>query len=127
MGKGSVLLIDDDEIQHFIMENMLKRIHDGLDLISARCGTEGKELALSGHLFILLDINMPDTTGWEMLKYWRQTKAVLPPLYMLSSSPDPADTELAEQWPELKGYILKPIQEKQLRQLVEQYAPVRET
>lgn len=60
-----VLVVDDEEAIHRVVEN---RLH-GFDLVHAYNGWQAKEAAERGDLdVVLLDLNLPDTTGLELLE-----------------------------------------------------------
>lgn len=62
--------------------------------------------------FILLDINMPGMNGWEFLEALEVAaipNAVLPKIYILSSSLDPEDQAKAQSAVLVKGFISKPL------------------
>ena len=63
MPQKQILIIDDDEDLSFIITDMLESY--GYGVTCAKDSEEAFEL-LSGHTYhlILLDINLPDTTGF---------------------------------------------------------------
>ncbi|MDR0323529.1 MAG: response regulator [Treponema sp.] len=64
--KKKILLVDDDEIQHAIVEKM---ICDEYDLLKTTSGDEALKYLCSRDCIpdlILLDIFMPDMNGWEI-------------------------------------------------------------
>lgn len=69
---------------------------------------------------ILLDVNMPELDGWEVLYHLEQRK-INCDVIMLSSSMHFEDIERAKQYENVKCYIRKPLtEEKIVRYLVEQ-------
>jgi PAS domain S-box-containing protein len=61
-----VLLIDDEESARDLASRSLARL--GFDVRAAASGQEGLDLALSlGPSLVLLDINLPDMSGWDVL------------------------------------------------------------
>lgn len=64
--KPLVLVIDDEPSAIDLMERMLKS--EGYSVLTANNGPKGMQLAKEFHpLAIVLDINMPDMNGWEVL------------------------------------------------------------
>ena len=70
-GDVKVLFADDDlEIVHLLQKSLEKQ---GYDLYKAHNGAEALELALVEHPnVIVLDVMMPELTGWEVCKHLRQ-------------------------------------------------------
>jgi len=113
-----LLVIDDDDINNFLLGHLLKKSDYlvestmftdpvlGFDYIT-NSRTENKEVDL-----ILLDINMPQMTGWDVLNELRiegHSLQKVKKIYMLSSSVHNADMEKAKEYPEVSGFISKPI------------------
>lgn len=75
MADRKILIIDDDEDLSFIIADMLKSY--GYEADEARNGEEAFEL-LSQNIYhlILLDINLPDTTGFELCRELRRVSTV---------------------------------------------------
>jgi len=66
MTKEKILLIDDDLIQHHIVENMLK---DDYEIFMVKSGKDALGYLYDGSFvprLILLDILMPEMDGWEV-------------------------------------------------------------
>ncbi len=68
---------------------------------------------------IFLDLNMPVMDGWDFLEAFTK---IQPPkkiiIYILTSSVDPADTTRAKKYEQLSGYLIKPITEQSLRDIL---------
>jgi CheY-like chemotaxis protein len=108
------ILIDDDLVANMLSETLIKRHVKPVELHSFTDPTHGlafiKENTLAAT--VLLDINMPKLSGWEVLqKLENLPKEVTNPLkiYILSSSIDPEDRQRADKHPLVVGYIEKPI------------------
>lgn len=69
--KKIILVVEDEEPMQMVLRDVLKV--EGYDILEAKNGIEGLELALKGHPdLILLDILMPKMDGLEMLKKLRE-------------------------------------------------------
>ena len=69
---------------------------------------------------VLLDINMPGMSGWELASaaapFLAGNDTVV--LVMLTSSSAPADLERARQTPVVRGYITKPLNKQSTQELL---------
>ena len=66
---------------------------------------------------ILLDLNMPVLDGWQFLDEFilvEFTKKII--VFIVSSSIDPSDLEMAKNYPIIKDYIIKPLSSEKLKQ-----------
>ena len=66
---------------------------------------------------ILLDLNMPVIDGWQFLDEFSLVpfaKEIL--IFIVSSSIDPCDLEMAKNYPIVKNYIIKPLTSEKLKQ-----------
>lgn len=64
---------------------------------------------------ILLDLNMPTMDGWQFLDEFNHLalkKEI--PIFINTSSIDPADIEMAKNYNAVKNYIMKPITAEKL-------------
>jgi len=125
-----VYLIDDDLVYQAITKRLIKiykfaknteSFHDGLSAIRAL----GKKLVEHSQLpdIIFLDINMPIMDGWEFLHAFEQLpkppRSIL--IYIVSSSDMDKDFEMANSFPSLQGYIVKPISEEDFSSVWENF------
>lgn len=66
---------------------------------------------------ILLDLNMPVLDGWQFLDEFiliQFAKKII--VFIVSSSIDPSDLEMAKNYPIIKDYIIKPLNSDKLKQ-----------
>lgn len=66
---------------------------------------------------ILLDLNMPILDGWQFLDEFilvEFAKKII--VFIVSSSIDPSDLEMAKNYPIIKDYIIKPLSSEKLKQ-----------
>jgi DNA-binding response OmpR family regulator len=81
-----VLLVEDDESLRSILARHLRRM--GYRVAEA-ASAEDAELALSGGLrpgLVLLDVNLPGETGWELLRGRALAAAGSPPVVVASAT-----------------------------------------
>jgi two-component system chemotaxis response regulator CheY len=71
---------------------------------------------------ILLDINMPELNGWQLLEKLQQMPLRVKEcisVFMLSSSIDPGDKQRAKEHPLISDYIEKPLSRDILKRMFE--------
>jgi CheY-like chemotaxis protein len=126
-----LLCIDDDVTTLMLIKMVIEKASFAKEVITALNGKEAldyyrnlvndeeKKNDYPGLIF--LDLNMPIMSGWEfldefvnrLLPEFPDTKVVI-----LSSSANPVDKEKAKQYPNIIGYISKPITADLLKMLV---------
>jgi CheY-like chemotaxis protein len=113
-----LLIVDDDEINNFLLKHLLKKssypleIKDFTNPVDAVAYIKDSHAGVKRVDLLLLDVNMPELTGWEVLNALRVNGESLMngnKIYMLSSSVHSADLEQASQYKEVSGFISKPI------------------
>ena len=108
-----ILLIDDDEINNFINEAILKSIFSGIDIISYTNPLEALSFVSSEYIkspvpcIAFLDINMPQMNGWEFLEELNQFEDLKEYLtvYMISSSIDLTDKNRSLTYPIVEDFV----------------------
>lgn len=128
MKECNILLVDDDEVYLFIMDKLIKSLSNDLKVSSFTDGEQAvKFLSLCSeeHIklpeVIFLDINMPFLDGWGFLVEFKKIKPLLHDkinIYMVSSSSRDEDIVRAAQFEELTGYVIKPMDEDQLLEIL---------
>ena len=129
-----LLVVDDNEINNFLLKHMIKK--SGLDIfVTFYTNPESvisyiKTSLSESHAidFIFLDINMPLMSGWELLDELKRSGMKLLnyiPVYIFSSSVHQKDQEIAKNYPEVCGFLLKPVCIEILQELVEQTAAIK--
>ncbi len=89
--KKTILVVEDEEPMLLVLKDVLKV--EGYNVLQAKNGIEGLELALKDHPdLILLDILMPKMDGLEMLKKLREDEWGLKvPVIVLTNLSDNED------------------------------------
>jgi CheY-like chemotaxis protein len=126
----SVLLVDDDNINNFINERLIKKLAMTQQVNIAVNGEEAldflKEKTANPELMpelILLDINMPVMDGFEFLREYakldipNKDKVVIT---MLTTSTNPGDMEKFNK-AQVASYINKPLTEPKLLEIMKKH------
>src|SRR5579872_2248493 len=80
-----ILLVEDDEAAARALEMTLTR--EGLSVVTAGLGEEGVDLGkVYDYDLILLDLNLPDMSGLEVLRSLRMAKVATPVLILSGTS-----------------------------------------
>ena len=126
--KNRLLVVDDDNINMFIVKKIIEKSGFEIDLVFKSNGLQAldylKDLISTDKALpnlMLTDINMPLMDGWELidnclnLNILGQTNT-----YVLSSSVYEEDLEKIKMYPDLKGFISKPLSFEILGRLMQE-------
>jgi len=116
------IIVDDDYISNFICKKLIIRVTKNTNItefISSEKAFEYilTEYAVSGKnasTALFLDINMPVMDGWEFLEKFEKLNEKIKKsftIYIISSSVNPIDKEVASCNSLVSGYIVKPLTE----------------
>jgi len=123
--KINLLVIDDDDINIFIIKKIVEKTGYNVDMTAKTNGQLAidylKEIIDTPNFpnLILIDINMPILNGWEFIEAYEllgNTHKV--DMYMLSSSVYENDIEKAKSYKTVKGFISKPLSIDRLIELL---------
>ncbi|MFN3802940.1 response regulator [Belliella pelovolcani] len=115
---NKIIFVDDDKIQHMINKKNMLRIKPDLELIFFQNPFSALEwLEVNTTDLLLLDINMPEMSGWEFLDLLEQKKIHVP-VNMLSSSIDPDDIAKSKDYKMVEGFLVKPLQVEVIEELL---------
>ena len=114
-----ILAVDDNEIMRQVYMDLLSE--EGYDVTVARDGKEGlSALKRAVPDLILLDIDMPDLSGWEVLEIIRATPEWRDiPTIMVTVLPEPPASE-EDSYPRHDCYLTKKKTGNDLLALVQQ-------
>jgi PAS domain S-box-containing protein len=117
----TVLQIEDNEVNRILMEAMLARLPQ-VRLLSAALPSEGLRLASQEDPeLILLDIQLPEMDGFEVLRHLRASPATrATPVIAVSANTRPSDIDAALA-AGFDAYLTKPIDLGRLLGLVQQW------
>jgi CheY-like chemotaxis protein len=120
-----VMLIDDNDADLVYTEIVLSARSVAREVLSFDTAQSAlQHLADASHpavSLILLDINMPEMDGFAFLDAYAVLRERLrspAPVVMLTSSPEAVDRERAMAAPGVYGYLIKPLDDDALRQLL---------
>jgi len=122
---GSLLLIDDDNVYLMLCQRTIERSGKFDKILTFSYAEEAltylHENQDENIDLIFLDINMPRMNGFEFLekatitlKESFQAKVVI----MLTTSIDPNDIEASKKFPNVKGYIAKPLTDERFERAI---------
>ncbi len=130
-----VMLIDDDDVTLMICKLRLKKSKFCEEVITSENGQEAvqyfeEQLKLAEKdrqipELIFLDINMPVMNGWDFMEEFEKKYTHIfnnIRIDILSSSVDPKDEDKAAQHPLIMGFIMKPLTNDNLNELMESEA-----
>ena len=128
MDNRSILLIDNNEVDNFIFEKFVAqsdvkvKIHAFVTAESAieflREGLQNSQLPE----MIFLDLNLPGMSGWDFLEEFRKLrirKEIV--LFLLTASAYPKDEEESKKYPEVNGFLIKPLAREKLLELMHRF------
>ncbi|PSL01437.1 response regulator [Cecembia rubra] len=113
-----IIFVDDDTIQHMINRKNLQRLKPDIELFffenpyNALEWLDGNEADL-----LILDVNMPEMTGWEFLDLLGQKEKSIE-VKMLTSSMDPVDIEMSLNYSLVSGFLIKPLKNEIMSEIL---------
>ena len=137
--KVPIVVVDDEEVDRYIVQRIVKQSGIDSNVIEFKAGDEFLEVITDERrraeeigvapppILVLLDINMPRMTGFEVLEAIRNSPGADEdcPDYMVvlmfSSSNHAEDKKEAFSYGFVKDYIVKPITEADVKNMVERY------
>ena len=123
--KINLLVIDDDDINIFIIKKIVEKTGLNINMVSKGNGQQAidyiKEIVNDQSQFphlMLIDINMPIMNGWEFVEAYQNLNIQnRVDMYILSSSVYENDIEKTKSYASVKGFISKPLSIERLVEL----------
>ena len=113
------IVVDDDSVNNLICRKVIKLVFPEADVLTFTNPEKALLFIKSIYTYspgkttiVLLDINMPILSGWDFLEKFEGFDANIKEqlkIYMLSSSTDQLDKDLANENKNVCGYIEKPL------------------
>ena len=124
--KLNLLVIDDDDINIFIIKKIVEKTGFDIDMVARNNGQQAIDyindtIAQNNPLpqLVLIDINMPVMNGWEFIEAYEMLNIEQKvDMYILSSSVYENDIEKTKSYKAVKGFISKPLSMERLTELV---------
>lgn len=86
---GTILLVEDEHRLRLTLARSLKARQ--FEVIEAASAAEAIAMVAAGRFdLLLLDINLPDATGWDVLRQLRRDRHALPVVVISAVPPNPA-------------------------------------
>ena len=126
----NILIIDDDQINNFVLKNVIQRSYTNTNVEIKLDGKSGfnylARIKDEGKPFpdiIFVDIYMPIMTGFEFLDDFESHFAEdhFPVIFMISSSLSKEDQMKANSYKCVQGYITKPLINNNIHFIVDSY------
>lgn len=115
-----ILIIDDDPINNLILRKELEKKGHSIELVIFEDALKAMRFIEDANQLpslILLDINMPEMSGWEFLKQLEINKMDIT-IFMITSSVVKRDQEKAKNFPLIKDYLIKPLSAQDFDKIV---------
>ncbi len=113
-----VVFVDDDKVQHMINKRILLKIDPTLKLIFFESPSMALEWLTNNMAdILLLDINMPEMKGWELLDEMERMGISIE-VKMLTSSMAPEDIEESKNHRMVSGFLNKPLKEEEVKDFI---------
>ena len=115
------ILIDDDELNNLLCSMAIEEaLGEAIDIKLFTVPEKGLEFIQNEYVntleptILFLDINMPSMTGWEFMEEYENLSELVKSqicVYILSSSVDHRDIDMAEANKNVKGFLSKPLEQ----------------
>ena len=117
--KPFVLIVEDDRPLMKVLTRYLQTV--GYSVLSAHSFREATDRISIKPSLVILDINLPDASGWDVAD-WVENFVQSVPIIVMSGATQPSMKQLERAG--VKAFLAKPFPMQALLDLVKQYAPV---
>lgn len=118
--KPFILIVEDDASLRKVLTRYLQAA--GYIILEARNFQEAADQITIKPNLMILDINLPDATGWDVAD-WLASFTEPVPIVVMSGETQPSAQQLKKFKPQ--AFLAKPFDIETLLQLVQQYAPIQ--
>ena len=135
----TVIVVDDEKLDRYLVRRTVREVSGKTDVIEKASGAEFLEFVDAGGAdgldypppnLVLLDINMPGVSGFEVLEALERRLATDPDamrrvvIAMFTSSANQDDRNRALRFPFVRDYVVKPLRHEQMQSLIAKYCTV---
>lgn len=121
-----ILIVDDDELTLSLYDLLLEEMED-VSWHNSESGNAALAYLVNCSPeqwpeILFIDLHMPDMSGYEFIEIFNEKfgmKNKIPSLYVLSSSVSHRDREKIAKYPEIKGFLNKPLTEEVLLKIID--------
>ena len=114
-----VLIVDDDEKNRKLLKDLLT--FKGFEVTACENGKETLEKTTSDMLFAILDLRLPDISGYEVAKQLKEKFPKLP-LIVYTASPLKEEIERLRKNEIFESILLKPIRLENFEEVMKKYS-----
>jgi two-component system, OmpR family, aerobic respiration control sensor histidine kinase ArcB len=115
--KPRILVIEDDKIALYFALSILKKLDCSVDM--AMSGKDAKKLVNEHYDLILMDIALPDTTGFELIKFFKKNTSNQPKIIGITAHAYEAYQDKAKKLG-FEQLLPKPLNHSMLKKLIAQ-------
>ncbi len=122
----NIVLIDDDEIDSFVIKKLILAIYQPISLLSFKETAQALSFfkaldSLHDNYIVLLDLYIEPDWAWDFLDKLKQLPHnvyALCEVYIISSSPFQEKIDVLKQYKNVKGYFEKPFTKEHLERVL---------
>lgn len=120
----TVMFIDDDAINNEINQMLFSKLYPNITVIIKNSVDKAleylKDSTCENPNKIFLDVNLPVKTGWDFIAEFRMLNISGIDLYMLTSALDLLSANVRQKYPEVKGFVEKPLYDYKLERILKE-------